>query len=122
MSTIRVRRLDENNEPCFGQGKADYIEDYDAIVQIIKTRLFLFKGEWWEDTNEGLPMWQSILGIGKGNSKSVVDDLIQQRIIKTPYVTGIETMTSAYDASTRSYSFTAVINTQFGPVGISNQA
>ena len=121
MSTIRVRRLDADYDSVFGQGKSDYIEDLDAVVQIIKSRLLLFKGEWWENTVEGLPLWQSILGAGKGNSKKVVDDLIQQRIIKTPYVTGIESLSSSYDASTRAYSFSAVVNTQFGAVGISNQ-
>jgi len=118
MSTIRVRRLDADYEPVFGQGKSDYIEDLDAVVQIIKSRLLLLMGEWWEDTADGLPLWQSILG--QRNSKVVVDNLIQQRILKTQYVTGIESLTSTYDSSSRAYTFTAVVNTQFGQVGISN--
>lgn len=119
MSTVRVRRLDADYDPVFGQGKNDYIEDLDAVVQIIKSRLLLLMGEWWENLDEGLPLWQSILG--KRSSKIVVDNLIQQRILKTPYVTSIEFISSTYDSSARSYIFSAVVNTQFGTVGISNQ-
>ena len=56
MATIKVRRLDEMYDPEFGGGKNSYVSDLDAVAQIIKSRLLLFKGEWWEDLNIGLPV------------------------------------------------------------------
>ncbi len=121
MSTIRVRNIDSQNEPSFGKGQDDYLTDLDAVVQIIRTRLLLFKGEWWEDKEDGLPLWQSILGIG-GRGIKLIDNLLQQRILGTPYVIGIENLSSSYDSSTRAYIFQATVNTSFGAVVVSNQA
>ena len=59
---MRYRRLDENGDYSFGNNSLDYIKDNDAVVQAIKTKLYLFYGEWWEDISLGLPMFQSILG------------------------------------------------------------
>jgi hypothetical protein len=118
MSTIRVRRIGDGYEPAFGQGQADFIEDLDAVAQIIKSRLLLFKGEWWEDVNEGLPMFQSILGVKRG--KDVIDTLVQDRILSTRYVTGIQSIDSAYNPADRSYSITMVVDTQFGVLTVSS--
>ncbi len=121
MSTVRVRKLDSNYDVVFGNGKLDYLEDLDAVVQMIRTKLLLFKGEWWENTDIGLPLWQSILGVpGAGNNKQAVDALIQKRILETPYVTSMESMSSAYDAATRSYSIAVTVNTAFGQVTVTN--
>jgi len=115
MSTIRVRKLDENWDPVYGNGQNDYLLDGNAVVQIIESRLRLFLGEWWENLNEGLPMWQKILGV-KGTSKLIVDRLIQKRISGTIHVTGIESFESTFDIETRSYECLAKVYTEFGTV------
>jgi hypothetical protein len=121
MSTIRVRNLDSSHDVVFGGGKANYSVDLDAIAQMIRTKLLLFKGEWWEDETEGLPMWQSILGVpGAGANREAVDSLIQKRILETPYVTNMERMESSYDEATRAYSISVTVNTTFGQLTITN--
>lgn len=119
MSTIRVRRLDENWDPVFGNGQNDYIFDGDAVIQIIESRLRLWKAEWWEDLGEGLPMWQQILGV-KGSSKAVVDQLIQRRIAETPYVKSIASFVSVFNSETREYQCQATVNTEFGTLLVTN--
>jgi len=122
MSTIRVRRLDANHDPVYGQGQSDFLTDLDAVAQIIHTRLLLFVGEWWENTKEGIAVFQSILGRAAGNEKSrgAIDNLIKKRILETQYVTGIQSLTSSYDSETRKYSVSIMVNTQFGSVVVSN--
>lgn len=115
MSIIRVRKLDENWDPVYGNGQNDYLFDGNAVVQIIEQRLRLWLGEWWENLDEGLPMWQKILGV-KGTSKAIVDRLIQKRISGTKYVTGIESFESVFDIETRSYECLAKVYTEFGTV------
>jgi len=119
MSTIRVRRLDANWDPCYGNGQKDYVFDIDAVVQIIQSRLRLWLAEWWEDQEEGLPMFQKILGRVR-TDKTLSDQLIQQRIAETIYVTGIQSFSSSFDASIRAYTCQAVVNTQFGTVVVTN--
>lgn len=112
MSTITYRALDSNNDPIWGQGLSNLLSDTDAVGQLILTRLRLFEGEWWADQLDGLPLWQSILGV-TANVKHITL-LIQQRILSTPYVTGISQVNAVYTSSSRLYSFSAVVTTQFG--------
>lgn len=117
MSTIKVRRLDENNDPVFGGGMNDYITDADAVAQIIRTRLQLYRGEWWEDLNIGIPMWQSILG-QMGPSKTVADRILSKCIASTPYVVRVVSFISTLE--NRVYSCQAVVETEFGTVYVNN--
>lgn len=117
MSTLRVRKLDSNWDPSYGQGVDNYITDIDAVAQIIKSRLLLFYGEWWEDRKLGLPMWQSILGVS-GNQRVVVDHLIYEVIAGTPNVSGVTNLTSTIE--NREYTFTATVGTDFGTIVVSN--
>lgn len=119
MSTIRVRKLDSNHDMIYGQGSQDYLIDIDAVSQIIQTRLLLFLREWWEDREDGLPLWQRILG-RPGIKKGIIDGLIRERILGTPYVKGIQSLTSKIDVDLRSYQVYIVVQTSFGPVIVTN--
>jgi hypothetical protein len=118
MSMI-YRRLDSSGDYTFGQSKQNFLNDINAVAQAILTRLRLLKGEWWEDTEDGLPLFQQILG-ARGTNKKVVDSLIRLRILDTIGVTGIETYDSTFDGETRAYTFTAVVNTKYGSTTITN--
>lgn len=122
MATITVRRLDSVTwEPSYGNGQDDYIADLQAVGQLIAQRLKLFQGEWWENLDEGLPLWQSILGVsGAGNRQQATNLLIKSRIEGTVYVTGVLNVQSSYNPATRAYQFSCVATTQFGNVEINN--
>lgn len=118
--TMRYRRLDKDHDYTFGQGRGSYLTGVDAVAQAIMTRLLLFTGEWWEDREDGLPLWQKMLGAYKVRPEAI-DRLIQARILGTPNVTGISSIQSGFNVETRSYSFTAVVDTAFGQVTVTNQ-
>lgn len=121
MSTVTYRQLDSNNDPQWGQGTANYVGDADAVALMIRTRLLLFKGEWWADLQEGLPLWQQILGQGAGQQQQqTIALLIQARILATAYVTGISNVETVYNPNTRAFQFSATVQTQFGPVAVTN--
>lgn len=125
---MKYRRLDANHDYCFGRGTKDYLEDAvgapNAIQQAIKTMLLLFLGEWWENTQEGLPLWQKILG-QRANTK-IIDNIIVTRIreLRLPdgnkAIMNVSNVVSDYNATTREYSFTCVVDTSFGKLVISN--
>jgi len=117
LSTIRVRRLDANWDPTYGDGQNDYIFDLDAVVQIVRSRLGLWLAEWWENLDEGLPMFQKILG-KQAKNKIVIDREIQKRIAETNYVTSIDDFESEYDSSIREYSCSVSITTAFGSTSL----
>ena len=51
------RMLDADGDYVFGRSKHAYLEGVEAVAQAIKTRLLLLYAEWWEDREDGLPLF-----------------------------------------------------------------
>jgi hypothetical protein len=117
MALIQYLRLDADYDPVFIPA-ASYA-DLDAVRQAIQTRLMLFEGEWWEDLQEGTPMFQSILGAsGSPKSQAAMELALNRRISGTPYVSAVSDQVVAFDKATRSFAYGAVAQTSFGPVPV----
>lgn len=111
------RREDENGDYMLGTNSEEFLSGASAVAQAIITNLRLLLGEWWENVNNGLPLWQSILGQpGSEVNKISVDNIIKNRILETnfegtPLVSSIDDYEGLYNSSTRAYSFKAVVTT-----------
>lgn len=116
MATIVYQKLDANREPVIGV----LISDIDAVAQAILTRLLLFQGEWWENTLDGLPLWQQILGHPGRSSADKIALLIQQRILGTPYVVSMQKLQAGFDPISRTFSLYAEVQTAFGALTVTN--
>lgn len=110
---MRYRKLDNNGDYTFGGNANDFYEGTIAVSQAIKTNLLLLYGEWWEDIDKGLPLFQNILGqSGTPGNQQAADLLIQGVISNTPGVISIKNYTSNY--SNRTYSISCTVQTQYG--------
>lgn len=108
-------------EPLYGNGVQNFISDLAAVAQIIQTRLRLFEGEWWAAQNDGLPLWQDILGQSGGpRNQQQIELVITSRIKGTPYVQGVSNVKVNYNVSIRSLTYYAEVQTQFGVVVATN--
>lgn len=115
------RMLDENGDYVFGRSKHAYLEGVEAVAQAIKTRLLLLYAEWWEDREDGLPLFEKILASsGSRSNTAAVDFLFKERISGTKGVLSILGYDSNYDNDTRKYTFRAVVETLYGSLIISN--
>ena len=115
------RRLDENWDYVFGHGKNDYLTGREAVGQAVKSRLLLLYGEWWEDQQDGLPLFEKVLaGSGSEQHLQAVDIVFRQRIGDTRDVLGITQFDSTFDRNKRAYSFTAAVETAYGELYVSN--
>jgi hypothetical protein len=102
--------LDAAGDYTFGNGGANFFIDSPACVaQSIRTRLKLWRSEWFLDKTAGTPWFQSVLGTG---TKSMYDLAIQQRVLATNGVTGIQQYSSTLIG--RNLSVAMVVSTQFG--------
>lgn len=109
---LRVRKLDANNDKMFGRQEADfYIDEPRACATIALTRLMLYFGEWFLDTQDGTRWFESILGYG---TEATRDLEIQARVLGTPNVTEISSYSSAWSGDTREFLVSMTIETDFG--------
>lgn len=125
MSTpvIAYRQLGPNADPIWGQGASNFLSGTKAVTQAVLTRLRLLEGEWWADITDGTPVWQKILAVGGANVRQQqISLLLQQRILNTPFVTGIKNIQVQYDPGSRIFGFYAEVNTQFGIMILSTQS
>ena len=111
------RRLDQNGDYILGTGSNNFYSNNQAVAQAVITWLKLLRAEWWEDVNNGLPLWQSILGQpGSEINRHSVDNIIQERIRDLrlgdqPLIDVINNYDSDWDNINRSYKFTCTLTT-----------
>ena len=113
-----------NGEPQYGQNQQNFLQGIDAVAQAIKTSLQLYTGEWWEDLNDGLPLFTKIIGYG-GSNKNQINAIIQARILSIQLngqslVNSVSNVSNNYDSVTRAYSFTGSAKSIYGYITVSN--
>ncbi len=114
---MKYRKLDENDDFVFGHNKQDYLLDSKAVAQAIYTRIKLLKNEWWEDLEDGTPLFQKVLGSKiTPNTKNAVDLIMRDRILNTPDVETILGYKSEVDTVNRVYSMVCSVQTKYGVI------
>jgi len=113
---MRYRKLTADGDYSFGAGQLDFWRDVpEAVGQAVQTRLLLWTGEWFLDTDEGTPFMIGILG---KHSKEMADATIQDRINGTQGMVDISDYTSVINGETRQMQVDVSINTIYGPTAV----
>ena len=79
-----------------------FIED--STAQRLKIRLLTFKGEWFLNTDFGVPYYQTVFK--KITTKGQVDSVFRTQILDTPDVETITAFESIFDVASREYTVT----------------
>lgn len=116
MAELLVRAVTSSGEPEWGNSQAGWLENSDALAQLLRTRLSLFVGEFWASKADGL--WDPLTGGNLSPEQKVL--LLQQRILSTPYVTGISNLDFSSNPTTRQFTFSCTVESQFGRIQLSN--
>jgi hypothetical protein len=124
---MRYRKQSSDGDFQFGHGSADFWRNApDAVGQAIKTRLLLFRGEWFLDLSEGTP-WGGFpfndLVVSQGqilgaHTQLTRDLALKERILDTPGVLTIIDYSSSFDSSDRSFNASMKVDTIYGAVSI----
>lgn len=111
------RKLTETDDYSFGRNEQDFISGAEAVAQAVYTNLKLLRGEWWENVENGLPLFEEIIGeSGTEEGKATVDTIVSDRILSTEGVQEIAEYESSFAA--RRYTARAVINTIYGETAV----
>ena len=109
-----VRRLDDNHDMTFGRGIADMARDDEATAQAVKTRLLLLKGEWFLDTDAGVPYLQQIAV--KPANLPLAEAIIKQTILETEGIEALRSFSMTFDRDTRRLTIQATVTNIYGSV------
>lgn len=108
---MRYRALDAAGDYVFGRSAALFLVNTpETVAQAVHTRLALWSGEWFLDSNEGTPYLTQVLGT---NTRGAYDQAIQERILGTPGVMSIDDYTSSLSQD-RVLSISVTIATLYG--------
>lgn len=111
---MRVRALDLNGDMQFGQSQRNFfVNQPEAVGQIVWTRLRLWKGDWFLKPLDGTPYKTKVLGKFTDNTR---DPVVRARILTTPGVRGIAAYASSLNRDTRVWAVSAKIDTIYGQV------
>lgn len=110
---MRYRKLDPDGDYSFGNGAADFWKDQpEGVAQAVQTRLFLFEGEWFLDSREGMTWNTQVLGVRTANTR---DPAIRRRVLGTTGVNAILAYSSDLNRDARGFSVGMTIDTIYGP-------
>lgn len=115
---MRYRALSSTRDYTFGAKPGEgFLTDADAVTQSILTRLNLLLGEWWEDLDEGLPLFEEILVYNPQLSE--IELVITERIALTSGVERVESASVTRDGTTRALTYSATVYTIYSEGGVS---
>jgi hypothetical protein len=86
------------------------VTENDAIAQHLSIRLKTFLGEWFLNTNIGMPYFEEFLV--KSPNKLVLDSRIREAVLETPGIVSVDSIEYSLDPVTRALSiaFTATLD------------
>lgn len=112
---MRNRILSPTGDYTWGSSELNfYINSPAAVGQAAKTRLLLWQGEWFLDTDIGTPYLAGIIG---KHPKAMADTTIQDQVSGTQGFLDISQFESTLTAQ-RVYSATMTIDTIYGSVQV----
>ena len=106
-----IRRLDSNDDWCYGRGKSDYSSDRDCVIQNIKTRLKEWKYNCFFNFGAGIDYKRRL---GDKNQKRLLDEEIKFVVSNTDEVIAVGEIDSALDTTNRVYTATIEVVDIYG--------
>ncbi|HAZ7467264.1 TPA: hypothetical protein J7723_001590 [Escherichia coli] len=101
-------KLDGSNDLIMVDGDLTLTTTKSEIAaQTLGITLRTFRGEWFLNSNFGVPYLQEIIGVAK--KKEIVDRIFLSTIASNVYIDNINSYTSSYDRDDRYYSMNVTV-------------
>jgi hypothetical protein len=111
---MRYRRLDEFGDMTFGRSQGNFwINQPEAVGQLVMSRLRLNYGEWFANTADGTPWSALVLG---ERTQGTRDAVVRSRVFGTQGVQSMTGYNSVTDPNVRDWAAAMNLQTIYGPV------
>lgn len=91
------------------------VDAEEQLLQSMAIRLRFFRGEWYLDTDAGLPYLTDIMVKGP-ETRSHVEALFKRAILNTPGVTGLKSFGMSFDAAQRTLKIEFSAESVYGQI------
>ena len=113
-------KLDSSGDMVFENRVTTVTESLlESTTQRVRIRLLTFLGEWFLNTEYGVPYFQRIFQ--KATPKSVVDSIFKSHILDDRDVLALVEFNSTFDNVTRAYSMSFKIKCRDGTVSATQE-
>jgi len=109
-------KLNDDNDLDITNNEMSLVDETEEIAQMLRTRLKLYRGEWFLNTGEGVPWLQEILG--KTNTKNGIESIIKDQILQTPGVKSLEEFSSEINTATRQLNVSFQVKTESDTISL----
>lgn len=89
------RALDSNNDLIFERGSIKLVDEGAQLVQHVRSRLLMYRGEWFLDTNAGVPYLEEIFT--KPVNLANIESIFKGIILNTEGVLRLLSFSMTYD-------------------------
>lgn len=99
--------LDSNNDLIIRDGTFLLVEGAAQTVQAVRSNLLAYKGEWFLDTEDGVPYFEKIFT--RPADLANIESIIKATILNTEGVSGIVEFQTSYDRESRGLTISVSI-------------
>ena len=98
---ISLKTEGESNDIVIDNTSFAFVYDDDKILQAVKNRLKVFKGEWFLNLDSGVPYYQEIFTkpVNVGN----VESILKQTVLETDGVQLLTFFETSFDGTSRDF-------------------
>lgn len=121
MATPTVRRLDANHDMTFGGSMRNIATTAESAEQLLRCALLYIRGEWFLDTDGGVPWWQPegadaqpIMGVPR--DLRYAESVLKATILSVTGIKDIVAFAIAVNTSTRKMTVSFTVTTDDGDV------
>lgn len=104
-------KLDSVGDIHVGASGMELIGGIDGVAQLVRIAIKLFRGEWFLNTEVGVPWYQRILG--QKPTQAEVRAALLEEIKGIPGVLDVPQLSVAFDGTTRRMTATWVVRVKF---------
>ena len=110
------RALNKDNDLIVGSdGRFKTVSEGVHVVQSIRTRLMFFRGEWFLDTQSGIPYFEEVFT--KPANLANIESIFKSEILNTPNVSKLNEFSMSYEGgASRVLTISFSAETSFGTI------